>query len=100
LCIYHDYDLAELGLPLAARPSEVGRGRHNYTLRGPAFIGFKNGSRVEVQLKERKFYIKACAFGRKSEGSPSIPWKLDPAEAWASTIERTGFDHLVEAPLL
>ena len=88
---FHDYDLSALGMPPVAWPLALGRGKHNYTIKGPTH-GAPDGSVVDVQLRERKFYIKKVSNGRKLEVSPSVAFRGDVASAWVRAVELSGWD--------
>ena len=90
ISIFHGNDLEEIGIPPEAWPCKLSRGHHNYTVRGPKF-GAHNGARIEVQLKERKFYLKSLSNSRTMVGTPSIGWKGSVAEAWTVAMERSGW---------
>lgn len=77
--------LAALGLPLEAYPQQAQRGQHSYT------IGSASGAKVEVQHRNKCFFVKKTASG----GKPShrtIKFNAENAAAqWALCKETCGW---------
>jgi hypothetical protein len=71
-------------LPLETLPQAAGKGKHNYTIRDAA------GDCVcEVQLFSRAFRMNKSL--EPWEGSPNIPFRGNPVEAWASFKAKCGW---------
>ena len=73
-------------MPLEARPLSYGKGAHSYTIKGPGKGQTENGSRVEVLLRERRYFVRTAANGKAVEKPNGVPWtKKGIAEAWDTT---------------
>jgi hypothetical protein len=84
------WNLQDLGVPLEAFPTSKPKGQHSYTVISPT----GNGARVEVQLKNKCFFLKAVADGQeRPNASPVFGWAKykSAALAWESVKLAVGW---------
>ena len=79
--------IEKAAVPQEALPTSVPRGKHSYT------IGSRNGARIEVHLKGRKFYV-AKAIRPLGNNSRSVSWPKHVSIdfAWARAKVLSGWD--------
>ena len=87
------YNLTQLGLPKQAYPDpkKPNKGLHSYTLVG------QGGSRIEILLRSRAFYVKAVAAKRDEDledekpSTGQIAWVGGVADAWDYAVRRARY---------
>ena len=87
------YNLTQLGLPKQALPDpkKVNKGLHSYTLVG------QGGSRIEVLLRSRAFYVKAVAAKRDEDpedekpSTGQIAWTGGICDAWEYAVRKARY---------
>ncbi|CAK8988089.1 30S ribosomal protein S6 [Durusdinium trenchii] len=89
---FHSHNLAELGVPVEARPrrGEQHLGRHGYTLR------HRSGAAIEVLLKQRAYVVKRLSSDLPADanaGKGQVTWSKygGPVLAWQEATRRAGF---------
>jgi len=81
-------------MPPAARPNAGEKtGKFNYTVKDPVVGPYGDQATIEVQLKNRKFYMKKTHTGTMIVGSPTVSWSkyADIASAWADCKSKLGW---------